>query len=183
MKTRIIVLAAACLSMASVAYAGQSIAIPGTLPSGTACEKAWIDAKTPEAAAVVFIAALITYQFDEDVARDCMTRIVDKNYLSNGTLSRDFEYLIDVGIKRNAEIARSYVSGAVPENGYALPGKPWTIRFTRDKRYDLGDHLFRVKVYTSGQPTTRPITMRKDENGHYRINETSTLFVGVAAPR
>ena len=180
---RTIMLAAAFLTISAMAQADQTMTIPGTLPSANACESAWAGAQSPEAAATVFVAALITYQYDKAVARDCMTRIVDSNYLSNGKLGHDLEYLIEVGIDRHAEIARSYVDGAIPDNGYNLPNGPWVIRFTRDKRFDLGGQLYRVKVYTSGQPSSRPITMRRDENGHYRINEASTLFVGVAAPR
>ncbi|PHS26057.1 MAG: hypothetical protein COA84_06620 [Robiginitomaculum sp.] len=183
MIKRTTVLAAAILGISASAQADQTMTIQGTLPSAKACERAWASAQSPEAAATVFIAALITYQFDQNIARDCMTQIVDSNYLSNGKLSHDLEYLIDVGIDRHAEIARSYINGATPENGYNLPQKPWSLRFTRDKRYDLGNNQYRVKVYTSGQPSSRPITMRRDENGHYRINEASTLFVGIAAPR
>lgn len=165
------------------AHADESVVIPGAVPSGELCEQAWIEADTPERAATIFIAALVTYEFDEAVARDCMRRIVDANYLNaNGDLSRDFEYLIDVGIARHAAIARSYIAGAEPEEGYVLPQGTWTVRFTRDARFDLGNGLYRVKVYTSGQPSTRPVTMRLDEDGRYRIHEASTLFVGVAAP-
>ncbi|PHS28325.1 MAG: hypothetical protein COA85_03700 [Robiginitomaculum sp.] len=180
---RTTILTAAIFGMSVSAHADQTMTIPGALPSANACESSWAGAQSPEAAATVFIAALITYQFDKAIARDCMTRIVDSSYLSNGKLSYDLEYLIEVGIDRHSEIARSYVSGAIPDNGYTLPKKPWVIHFTRDKRFDLGNKQYRVKVYTSGQPSSRPITMRRDENGHYRINEASTLFVGVAASR
>ncbi len=183
MKIQNIIMALSVLGLANTAHADQTISLPGSIPSGDACETAWAGAQSPESAAVVFVAALITYQFDEAVARNCMSRIVDERYLSNGKLSHDFEYLIDVGIARHTEIARSYVQGAVPENGYTLPAAPWSIRFTRDSRFDLGNNEYRVKVYTSGQPSSRPITLRRDESGHYRINEASTLFVGVAAPR
>ena len=57
------------------------------------------------------------------------------------------------------------------------------VVFTRDARYDLGDEHYRVKVITSGQPSTRPITVRQVEGEGFRINEASTLFVGVAAPQ
>lgn len=56
------------------------------------------------------------------------------------------------------------------------------MRLTRDARDELGDDLYRIKVYTSGQPTTRPVTLRRTGEGLYRIYEASTLFVGVAAP-
>lgn len=170
--------------LTGAAAGDEIVTLPGALPSGEACESAWSRAQGPEEAASIFIAALITYEFDEDSARDCLRRIVDIGYLdAHGELSRDFEYLIDVGIDRHAAIARSYVVGATPDNGYALPEEGWPVRFTRDARFDLGGGEYRVKVHTSGQPTSRPVTLRRDENGHYRINEASTLFVGVAAPR
>ncbi|PWE18000.1 hypothetical protein DDZ18_05350 [Marinicauda salina] len=175
--------AAAAISIGATAHAGQGIDIPGALPDGDTCERVWADAESPEMAAAVFVAALITYEFDEAVARDCMTRIVDDGYLANGELSRNFDYLIEVGVDRHAEIARSYVEGATPENGYALPEPPWTIRFERDRRFDLGGGEYRVKVVTSGQGTSRPVTLRRDDAGRYRIAEASTLFVGVHAPQ
>lgn len=175
---------AAALMLTGAARADLTVTIPGAVPSGPACEQAWRQADTPERAATIFIAALVTYEFDEAVARDCMARIVDDGYLTaNGELSTDFEYLIDVGIDRHAEIARSYIHGATPENGYRLPVGAWPVNFTRDRRYELGDGLYRIKVYTSGQPTSRPVTMRLTDDGHYRIHEASTLFVGVAAIR
>lgn len=62
----------------------------------------------PERAATVFVAALVTYEFDEATARECMRTIVDDTYLNaNGALSLDFDYLVDVGIDRHATIARS----------------------------------------------------------------------------
>jgi len=175
--------ALAFLLFAGGALANETIGLPGPLPNGEACESAWADADTPEGAAAVFVAALLTYETNEDVARDCMRRIVDDGYLSNGVLSYDLNYLIDVGVDRSPEIARSYVSGAEPANGYTLPETPWQIVFTRDARFDLGNDQFRVKIITSGQPTSRPITLRRDEAGHYRVHEASTLFVGVAAPQ
>ena len=182
MIRNITVAAIAALTAGAAAQADRGIDIPGTLPDAATCERAWANADAPETAAAIFVAALITYEFDETVARACMTRIVDDGYLTNGELSRSFDYLIEVGIDRHSEIARSYVDGATPENGYALPEPPWTIRFERDRRFDLGDGEYRVKVVTSGQGTSRPVTLRRDDAGHYRIAEASTLFVGVHAP-
>jgi len=182
-KTLAIVAITVSIFTGSAAIADTVIEIPGHLPDADTCETAWAGAGTPEGAAAVFVAALITYEVDEDLARDCMRRIVDDGYLSNGDLSHDFNYLIDVGIERWPEIARSYVQGAEPSNGYALPEAPWQIVFTRDARYDLGGEQYRVKIVTSGQPSSRPITVRRDTDDLFRINEASTLFVGVAAPQ
>ncbi|TGY87876.1 hypothetical protein E5163_13245 [Marinicauda algicola] len=174
---------AAALLLGAPALGEERVSINGAVPSAEACESAWRGADSPERAATVFVAALVTYEFDRETALDCMRRIVDEGYLSaNGALSHDFDYLVEVGIARSAAIARSYIEGAAPENGYVLPEGPWTVRFERDARFDLGDGLYRVKVFTSGQPTTRPVTLRLDAEGHYRIHEASTLFVGVAAP-
>lgn len=183
MKTALTGVAMAAMTTASTYAQDVTITIPGPLPDGEICESVWSEAESPEDAVVVFVAALLTYEFNEEASRDCMARIVDEGYLdSRGELSQSFEYLIEVGIERHPEIARSYVDGATPQNGYALPEEGgWDIVFTRDARFDLGNDEYRVKVYTSGQPTSRPVTVRRDEDGLMWIKEASTLFVGVFA--
>jgi hypothetical protein len=162
--------------------ANEDISLPGAPSTAAACIDAWQKAESPEAAAAVFVGAMLAHETDPETALGCFAGIVDDGYLANSELSYDFKYLIEVGIDRNPEIARSYVRGATPQNAYALPEAPWTLEFTRDDRYQIADDEFRVKILTSGQPTARPITLRLDGNGHYRVNEASTLFVGVFAP-
>ena len=170
-------------AVASPSAARQDIELPDYLPSVEACENAWSDAATPEEAASVFVAAMLTYEIDKDLAADCFERIVDESYLTDAELSYDFNFLMDVGIGKSKDIARSYVSGATPENGYDIGKAPFVLKFIRDNRFQISNDEFRTKIVTSGQPTPRPITMRLASNGHYRITEASSLFVGVAAPR
>ena len=181
---RLAVALSATLFVAPAVQAVDSVIIGGMVPDGEICEIVWAESGSPEEAAAVFIAALVTFQFDEAPARDCMTRIVDDGYLTGGALSRAFIGLLDGALARQPEIARSYIEGAVAENGYALPGEPpWRIVFSRDRRFDLGDGLYRVNVATSGEPSDRSITLRRDGRGRYRIHEASALFSAVAAPR
>lgn len=122
MKT-ILASALATIGLSASALAEDvTITIPGPLPNADICEQVWSEAQAPEDAVVVFVAALLTYEFNAEVSRDCMERIVHDGYLnSNGELSRDFEYLMEVGLADDPQIPRSYVRGATPENGYALP--------------------------------------------------------------
>lgn len=167
---------------APASAADTKIEIPGAAQSAEACVRANASAASPEEAAAVFVSALLAYETDQETARACFEALVDDNYLSGGGLSEDFNYLIDVGIARHPEIARSYIKGATPQNGYSAGDPPWTLVFTRDARFKIASDVYRVKLRTSGQPTSRPISLRLVD-GRYRVNEASTLFVGVARSR
>ncbi|MEO1038059.1 MAG: hypothetical protein AAFX09_00815 [Pseudomonadota bacterium] len=169
----------AALCFSAVSAAADSVIIGGTVPDGHICEQVWADSGSPEEAAAVFIAALVTLETDPDAARDCIERIVDGRYLNGGAINAELDRHLARLIMSPA-IARSYLEFATPDTGYALPGEPpWRILFTRDRRFDLGDGFYQVRVQRSGASADREVRLRRDGQGRYRIYEASDLLVAV----
>lgn len=136
--------------------------------------------------AAMFVAALILYGQDEQLGRECLTIAVDQGQLSDGGQGYKGKQLSNrslQGLKSSVGakpyIARSYVEGATPDNGYALPKGPLTVRFSRE---DEADGQAKVFVYSSGADSPRPITLRVNDKGVWKAWEWSSLEVGVRPP-
>ena len=80
-------------------------------------------------------------------------------------------------------IARSYVTGTSPEQGYALPAGPLSVR-VRDQQVHgetQGDAAKRF-VHSSGADSPRPLGLRKNNRGLWKATSWSSLQVGVRPP-
>lgn len=143
-------------------------------------------AGSPRGGAAMFVAAMIIYTQDEQLGRECLTIAVDQGQLSDGgagykgkQLSNRSLQSIKSNLGSKPYIARSYVEGATPDNGYALPQGPLTIRFQRE---DETDGQAKVFVYSSGADNPRPITLKVNDKGAWKAWEWSSLEVGVRPP-
>lgn len=143
-------------------------------------------AGSPRGGAAMFVAAMIIYTQDEQLGRECLTIAVDQGQLSDGgqgykgkQLSNRSLQSLKTNLGGKPYVARSYVDGATPDNGYALPPGALTIRFQRE---DETDGQAKVFVYSSGADTPRPITLRVNDKGVWKAWEWSSLEVGVRKP-
>ena len=113
--------------------------------------------------------------------------ITDDNLIiaSDGTKSL-MPHMKDHLYKRlvlDPNIARSYVEGATPQNGYTVPeGQGYTFRFSRNRLSQVSETEVRVFVATSGQSSPRPVSMKRQPDGIWKAEESSSLFVGVYLP-
>ena len=159
--------------------------IPG---SEADCESLYEQADTPEETLGAFIASMVAYEDDNALGIACLTMGLDETNLQSGSAYdgkepiRAFMYLVDVGIKKDPNIARSYFLGATPENGYALPEDSLTLNMSRNRLSNISETEVRVFVETSGQPTARPARLHKNGDGDWKIHEASSLFVGIYKP-
>lgn len=142
-------------------------------------------AVTPERGATLMILAMLVFEdYPAEAEKMVIEAITDDNLLiaADGTKSlmphmKDHLYK---RLKLDPNIARSYVEGATPQNGYALPvGQGYTFRFSRNRLSQVSDTEVRVFVATSGQGTPRPISMKLQPSGVWKAEEGSSLFVGV----
>lgn len=142
-------------------------------------------AVTPERGATMLILAMLVFEdYPAEAEKMVIEAITDDNLLvtAGGTKSlmphmKDHLYK---RLKLDPNIARSYVEGATPQNGYELPvGAGYTFRFSRNRLSQVSDTEVRVFVATSGQGTSRPVSMKLQPSGVWKVEEASSLFVGV----
>lgn len=145
-------------------------------------------AVTPERGATLLILAMLVFEDDPNVAEKMVIEAITDDNLeitASGTKSL-MPHMKDHLYKRLAldpNIARSYVEGATPQNGYALPqGVGYTFRFSRNRLSQVSDTEVRVFVATGGQGTPRPVSMKLQPDGIWKAEEASSLFVGVYLP-
>ncbi len=147
-------------------------------------------AQTPEGGAATLVVALIAYAGDETLGRACLTVAVDRGSLQEGPkgykgwqLPDNVLKRVGLQIKGKEYLPRSYIRGAAPANGYALPAPPYVIECS-DNPYS-GDREagpYKVFVACSGADSPRPVTLKRNDKGFWKASEWSSLIVGIRPP-
>lgn len=146
-------------------------------------------AKTPEGGAAVMILALLIYTKDEELGKKCLTIAISLDLLTEGNYYKGYQVnasnmsLIRSQLKKESQIPRSYIKGAVPDNGYTIPEGDIVLDFFITKYSgDMGSGLYKVFVECSGA-SARPVTLKINDKGLWKAYEWSSLIVGVQAPK
>ena len=113
--------------------------------------------------------------------------------LVNGTTYKSFA-LMRADLERlyrvrhpNDYIARSYVAGTSPHTGYFLPldttNSIVVIFRPQDKLVgSIESGEYKVFIWSTGADTARPIQLKRNAKGLWKVNEFSSLTVGIQAP-
>ena len=140
------------------------------------------DLRTPINTAALFVVALNAYGNNRNEAVAMINYLRGPNPLSEN----DVNLLDDALSQTDAvhHLARSYLAGATPQNGYT-PSQPYTI-FVIDNPYTYLDtnavrEYARLLVRCGGDDTPRAVTMRKSGNGLWHLWEHS-LFDDITPP-
>jgi hypothetical protein len=147
-------------------------------------------ATSPEGGAAMMVVALLAYADGEQLGQECLTCAVARTRLVDGTKGYKGRQLSNASLQRiRAQIrgrdyvARSYISGTTPEDGYQLSGAPYTIECLRNVHSgDPASGKCKVFVVSSGADSPRPVTLARNENGIWKAIEWSSLIVGVQPP-
>jgi hypothetical protein len=147
-------------------------------------------AGVPQGGAAMMAVALLMYIEDEELGRQCLAIAVDREKLSEGPKGYDGWqlrasdiWLLHSQIKDKPYIARSYVKGAMPDNGYRLPESPYVFDFSDNPHSgDSETGMYKVFIASSGASSPRPVTVKRDDAGMWKAYEWSTLLVGVQEP-
>ena len=158
----------------------------GTLPASPgAFDAVWNGtAKDPEGAAACFVLAALLLERNPALGEQCMLRVAspDGYNIRNGKPGNSFKELVR-RMKEQPWIARSYVQGATPANGYAV-SPPYRIVFdgsAGSPRGRPGGNKAKVFVVCAGADSARPVTVSAEAEG-YRIYEASSISVGIRPP-
>ncbi len=139
-------------------------------------------ANTPEIGAALFVVAMLVVEQDEVLGEQLMVQSLTDANLTGDQLDTSMRDHLK-RLERDPDIARSYVSGAKPDNGYRAPDEVgFTFKFSRN-RYSVRSEIeVRVFVATSGAGTPRPVSLMRDSTGIWKVEEASSLFVGIYRP-
>lgn len=144
--------------------------------------------KTPEAGAALYIVAMLAYVNNEGTGLQLLTIALDRSQLSKAASGgykgfrpqRALDYHL-ARLKTFAYLPYAYIVGSKQSEGYRR-SPPFTLRFTRNRYSVQRNGDVKVFVETSGGVRARPVTLRKNNRGYWKVTEASSLFVGVPAP-
>jgi hypothetical protein len=145
-------------------------------------------ATTPQGAAAAFVLALMAYASDKAFGLTCLTTVIDASRLQEGTAGvqgkeprRADQQAFRDYLGSRPHLARSYVQGTTPENGYQPPTPPWRVRI-KEQPSDVQADQARVFVFCTGADSPRPLRLRRNTAGVWKATEWSSLLVGIRSP-
>jgi len=148
-------------------------------------------ARTPEGGAATMLLALKIAAGDAALGRQCLALAVTATRLQPGShgykgqeLRRGDLQLIERQLGKQPYLPASYLAGATPGNGYAVPALPWELTISTNP-YSGDPATGRVKLFVAcaGAASARPITLESDAAGQWRASEWSSLIMGIIAPK
>ncbi len=137
----------------------------------------------PEAVAGLYVMAMLVFTRDPDLGSEMVGLLMTPDHLVRGrggekVLCRSIVYHLG-RLEDNPHLARSYLAGTRPEDGYALPNPPYAVHLETTPEQHGRIRLF---LHCSGAQSARPIVLQKLEDGGWRVREESSLYAGVIPP-
>ena len=146
-------------------------------------------ATTAEGGAAVFILAMHMFSQDRDLGLRAFTISLDRSLLREDPKGykgfapdRSLDYFLNSQLSPKPYIAQSYFLGTSPENGYQIPADV-QMDFTRNPYSEHSDGSIKVFAACSGADTPRPVTLKANNRGIWKVTNCSSLFVGVRPAR
>ena len=110
---------------------------------------------TPEGSAAMFIVALNLYVQTQELGQTCLDMVRLDDPMSPAEVTNIFQPLAN----QYPFVARSYIAGATPKNGYTVPEGDWVIYVKITDEKTLRRKSKTVYVGCSGTGSYRPITL------------------------
>lgn len=146
-------------------------------------------ATTPEGGAAVFVAALCAYAQDPVAGLAHLTVAIDLARLDKGSAGykgyqpgRADQQAFKERVAAKPFLARSYVQGTSPENGYAIPDQALVKVRDQGLAGESSAETAKRFVHSTGADSPRPLVLKKNNRGLWKADAWSSLTVGVRAP-
>lgn len=149
-------------------------------------------ATTPGGGAALFVIAMIKYSENPQKNMDYFVAIL----VNDGTVLQKSGRDTYGGMEPNASaqflikrmnskpyLPLSYISGTSPEGGYIPPSGTWIISSSTNPHSYIADDTVKVFIQCSGADTPRPVTLKRNNRGIWKVKEFSSLFVGIREPQ
>ncbi len=145
-------------------------------------------AYTPEGGAAMFILSMIIFTQNEKLGKNCLTVTLDNSELIKSTggykgyeTAPGFKYYIS-RLRDMPWIPFSYIQETSYSQGYALPEGMSTILFSANPYAQVGENTVKIFVSCTGADNPRPILLKKNDKGIWKVKDYSSLFVDVVHP-
>jgi len=146
--------------------------------------------QTPDGAAALFVVAMMMYSQDKEVGKQAFTIALDRTNLQedpNGYMgfapARGLNYHLNrLSDEEFQMITQSYFKGTSPESKYKLPSGNQYVETTWNKYSEQSNGDIRLFVKCTGAASPRPITVRKNNRGIWKVYNYSSYFLGVMGP-
>ncbi|MDP3278960.1 MAG: hypothetical protein Q8Q09_27455 [Deltaproteobacteria bacterium] len=143
---------------------------------------------SPQGAAASFVAALNAYVRDPRNTLPLITVSLDASLLDDDPAAykgrRPRMAIIQTLRERLAAkpyIAASYLQNTSPLSSYALPEAPYLVAVRVAKDAIQGDRA-KVFVHSTGSDSPRPLSLKRNDKGLWKVTEWSSLEVGIRPP-
>ncbi|WP_028973720.1 DUF6935 domain-containing protein [Spirochaeta cellobiosiphila] len=143
---------------------------------------------SPEGGASMFIVSMVMYTQNQNLGQEAFTISLDRFNLVTDpsgykgySPSQTFMLRAKNYLEPRPYIAFSYLMGTSPESRYVLPKKPYKIMYSTNAYSYISDTEVKLFVHSTGSETPRPIVLKKNNRGLWKVKSHS-LFLGVLAP-
>lgn len=150
------------------------------------------NASTPQGAVISLIAALDIFTKDEVEGRHALVLILDAYHLTTDTSSKGYKGynvsrssmdLVSRQITNNPHLIGSYLPGSSTENGYKPSSPPYEFSLTANRfSGETKDRKIKLFIPSSGASSARPVSVKQNSKGAWKVSEFSSILVGVARP-
>ena len=144
---------------------------------------------TPEGGAAVFVTAMLMYSQNEILGMQAFTMILDKSKLVENSTSpiydklspspATYEEIKQYFGKHKDYLANAYIVGTSPSNAYMLPAAPYQVELNRNASSVQADGTVRLFISTTGADIPRPIVLKQNSRGLWKVVSYNALFVNV----
>jgi hypothetical protein len=146
----------------------------------------------PSGATALFVAALLRYSQDQAAGLPMLVSILvnDNTLMQSAAANRGYRgfdltantrYLVD-RILPAPWIAASYLQGTNPAQQYRLPQPPYRFKISSNQYSQIGPDEVRIFIESSGADSPRPLRLKRNSAGLWKVAEFSSLVVGVRQP-
>lgn len=143
---------------------------------------------SPEGGATAFMVALKIFTSDQQLGHQCFVLTVDRNNLSQGNVYKGFQLnnsdisRLKSQIKYNPKLADSYIKGGLPENNYSI-NQPYVYEYsTNPTSGSEADGYMKLFIKCYGADSPRPIHVKKNNRGVWKVSNWSSVIVGIKKP-
>jgi hypothetical protein len=143
------------------------------------------DARDPYDSIMYYVIAALNIEKDPKLADAMMTVVVSKKQCMESSkspsglkLGKSAAYYIGQ-FQENKNIARSYV-GADWQEDYKFDKNNLTMTVTRDQ--EVNDKTRKIFIHSGGADSARPVTVKRNKHGQWKLTSYGSLCVGVRKP-
>lgn len=146
-------------------------------------------AQTPQGGAAVFILSMLLYEREPELGMQAFTIALDRHKLAKNNPGykgyvpdQTFQNNVKSYLAPRSYIARSYILGTSPEQGYQMGKPPYKMQFSSNAHSEQSDGSMRIFIKSSGADSPRPVTLKKNNRGIWKVSNYSSLFMGIRSP-